>query len=397
MIRHIFKLIWNRKMRNLLLISEIFFSFLVLFAVGSMTFSNIRNYMEPLGFSYENVLVLDLGWQSVENDVEKSELISKIQQIYLELEATPEVVEVSTVSGNIPFLNSSWGTSIEYEGQEYLQDICLAGDDFARVLDIPILEGRWFGREDDASSRIPIVMESKTKEIIFGDQPALGKIISQKDKELIVVGIIGSYHYRGEFMNHRGGFFKRQSFMDTALFRAPENVIFSVVDGAGVQFEDRLVKRLSAMAPGWTMKIKNLEELHDQGIKDVLMGMLLYVIVAGFLIFNVALGLFGVLWYSISRRRGEIGLRRVVGADSNQIFRQIIGEAWVLATFGIIVGAFIAMQAPLLQFIEGIKSSTYILALVFSAGMIYLIVTLCALYPSRLAARVQPAEALHDE
>ena len=383
-------------MRNLLLISEIFFSFLVLFAVGSMTFSNIRNYLEPLGFSYKNVMVLNLGWRSVETGFELPELIPQIQQIYRELKATPEVIDVSTVMGNIPFHNSRWGTSFEYEGQEYSLDICRAGDDYARVMDIPILEGRWFSREDDASPRVPIVMDSKARETVFGDKSAVGAIIPEGDKEYIVVGVIGNYHYRGEFMNHRGGIFRRQVIEDTASL-TPDNIIFSVAEGTGVQFEEKLVDRLSTMAPGWTMQIKNLEELHDQNIKDMLMGMLLYVIVAGFLIFNVALGLFGVLWYSISRRRGEIGLRRVVGADSSHIFRQIIGEAWALATFGIIIGAFIAMQAPLLEFVAGIKSSTYILALVFSAGMIYLIVTLCALYPSRLAARVQPAEALHDE
>lgn len=383
-------------MRNFLLISEIFFSFLVLFAVGTMAISNITNYLEPVGYKYKNVMVLNTGWNNIINEISKPELVAKLQQIYAELKASPEVVNVSWVSGNVPFFNSQWGTSLEIDGQEFSTDICMAGDDYARVLDIPILEGRWFGKEDDASPRIPIVIENDVKEMIFGDQQVLGKVIPRKDDEYVIVGVIGNYHYRGEFMSHRGGFFRRLKLEENSS-QTPDYFIFSVAEGTGIEFEDRLIQRLGTMTPGWVMKISSLEDLHAGNVKDMLMGMLLYGVVAGFLIFNVALGIFGVLWYSINRRRGEIGLRRAVGADSSQIFKQITGEALVLATFGIIVGIFVAIQAPLLQFIEDIRTSTYILAVVFAAGMIYLIITICALYPSRLAARIQPAEALHDE
>ncbi|MEW5923844.1 MAG: FtsX-like permease family protein [Candidatus Zixiibacteriota bacterium] len=396
MIRHVFKLIWNRKMRNFLLISEIFFSFLVLFAVGTMTISNIRNYLEPLGFNYKNVLILSTGWNSLENKITRPEIVSTMKQVYNEIKAAPEVVNVSWVSGDVPYVPAMWSTSFEVDGQEYSANICMAGDDYDRVLDIPILEGRWFSKEDDASSREPIVIEQKLRETVFGDEPVLGKVIPRSNDEFIIVGVAADYHFRGEFMTTKGGFFKRHVFDDSSS-QIPDYFIFSVTSGTGVEFEDQLMRRLGAMAPGWNMKISGLEDLHALSVRDVLMGMLLYGIVAGFLIFNVALGIFGVLWYSINRRRGEIGLRRAVGADSNHIFRQITGEALALATFGIIVGTFVAIQAPLLQFIDDIEASTYILAVVFSAGMIYLIITICALYPSRLATRIQPAEALHDE
>ena len=397
MIRHVFKLIWNRKMRNFLLIIEIFFSFLVLFAVGTMTISNIRNYLEPLGFDCKNVLVLRTGWNSLENKETKPEIVSSMKQIYNELKSSPEVVNVSWVSGDVPFFNAQWSTSIEIEGKEFSAGICMAGDDYYKVLNIPILEGRWFNQEDAASSRIPIVIEKKLKDLAYNDEESvLGKVIPRKNDEFVIVGVAADYHFRGEFASHKGGFFMRQDFEDS-LSEIPDCFIFSVTSGTGIEFEDQLLRRFGAMVPGWSMKISSLEDLHAEGIRDMLMGMLLYGVVAGFLIFNVALGIFGVLWYSINRRRGEIGLRRAIGADSGHIFRQVTGEALALATFGIILGTFVAIQVPLLQFIDNIKASTYILAVVFSAGMIYLIITICALYPSRLATRIQPAEALHDE
>jgi putative ABC transport system permease protein len=62
----------------------------------------------------------------------------------------------------------------------------------------------------------------------------------------------------------------------------------------------------------------------------------------------VALGIFGVLWYNINKRRGEIGLRRAVGATGNDISKQLVGEAFVLCTMSLILGLFFVVQFPLL-------------------------------------------------
>ena len=72
--------------------------------------------------------------------------------------------------------------------------------------------------------------------------------------------------------------------------------------------------------------------------------MIILIIVAGFLIINVALGLFGVLWYNINLRKSEIGLRRAVGASGNAVSKQLVGEALVLATFALIIGSFFAIH-----------------------------------------------------
>jgi putative ABC transport system permease protein len=119
--------------------------------------------------------------------------------------------------------------------------------------------------------------------------------------------------------------------------------------------------------------------------------------VAGFLVFNVALGMFGVLWYSINRRRAEIALRRALGAGRRGISWQILGEALVLATIALMAGLFIAMQVPLLGLYSAIGAFDYTIAMVLSAVAIYILVFICALYPSRLAMRIVPAQALRDE
>ena len=124
--------------------------------------------------------------------------------------------------------------------------------------------------------------------------------------------------------------------------------------------------------------------------------MIILIIVAGFLIINVALGLFGVLWYNINLRKSEIGLRRAVGASGNAVSKQLVGEALVLSTFALIIGSFFAVQFPLLNVFD-LPASVYIVALLFAIAFIYVLVIICALYPGKQAASIYPAVALHEE
>jgi putative ABC transport system permease protein len=69
----------------------------------------------------------------------------------------------------------------------------------------------------------------------------------------------------------------------------------------------------------------------------------------------------------------------------------------VLATLAIVVGVFIAIQAPILGLFGGISLAVYLGGMAMASLIIYLLVSICAWYPSRLAARIRPATALHEE
>jgi putative ABC transport system permease protein len=112
--------------------------------------------------------------------------------------------------------------------------------------------------------------------------------------------------------------------------------------------------------------------------------------------FNVALGLFGVLWYNISKRKGEIGLRRALGATGKSISVQLVTEILVLSTLALLLGSFFAVQFPLLNVFD-LPGHVYYTALVLAVAFIYILATICALYPSRQAAAIFPAVALHEE
>ena len=401
---HILRLIWNRRKSNAIIMIEIFLSFLVLFALGSMTYYSVGNYLTPLGFTYDNVVVLRMNCNQFDYDPREMFL-----QIGREIRSFTEVVQVSMASSNLPYSRNSWGTSLFSDNREFQNDVFYVDDDFATTMGLAVVEGRWFGPEDNGARLKPIVINRKLREAMFGSQPALGKIVTEdqydpnrggdiakKIDEYTVVGVIDNYRYHGEFASPDNGFFRRNILTDSSS-NEMVGALIKVRSGAGVAFEEKLMKRLQAMAPGWTFRIGPLKDARATYLRDELLVIVVFFVVAGFLIFNVALGLYGVLWYSINRRRSEIGLRCAVGADARRISGQILGESLMMATLGIVLGVFFAIQVPIAGLVESVGTGTYVLAIFSAIAFIYLIVTVCALYPSRLAARIQPAEALRDE
>jgi putative ABC transport system permease protein len=122
-----------------------------------------------------------------------------------------------------------------------------------------------------------------------------------------------------------------------------------VKPGSGAAFEAKLFKAVSKTVKSANVEIDQLDKRRIAKNNIFIVPMVIFIIVAGFLIFNVSLGLFGVLWYNINRRKSEIGLRRAVGASGNRISLQFITESLVIASIAVILGLFFAVQFPILK------------------------------------------------
>jgi len=111
---------------------------------------------------------------------------------------------------------------------------------------------------------------------------------------------------------------------------------------------------------------------------------------------NVALGLFGVLWYNISKRKSEIGLRQAVGAYSFDITKQFVLEIMILTGIALLIGIFFAVQIPILDVTE-FPDSMFYKSIIYSSMIILTLVFVCALFPSIQAAKISPADSLHED
>ncbi|RYZ18350.1 MAG: FtsX-like permease family protein, partial [Sphingobacteriales bacterium] len=260
-----------------------------------------------------------------------------------------------------------------------------------------IVEGRWFGRQDISSGRYqPVVINESLKNAAFGDESAVGKTLGDQsghDQPRRVIGVVRDIKNKGDFQAPEYDLYQRA---DTGSYRWLSRIIVKVAPDAGPDLESKLFSLVARALKKSNVEIEHLSEKRISRNNIALVPMIILLIVAGFLIINVALGLFGVLWYNISRRRAEIGLRRAVGASSHAISSQLVGEAIVLSSLSMIIGSFFAMQFPLLKIFD-LPAGVYLLAWLLSIIFIYLLVFICAFYPGKQAAAIHPAVALHEE
>ncbi len=389
-INHLFKLMWNRRKMNFLMITEIFISFIVLFVLVQSLVKFAVYYNEPLGFNYKDVWNLEININNL-NDEEAREEIELIKN---ELRMHPEIINFSEAY-NIPYAGGSIQTTMELENKTLMTNLLLADDNYADVLEIPLIEGRWFNQSDNASNYEPVIINRKLKEAFFGKGKAVGKFLEQKENKRMVIGVIDQIKKKGELNDYGKIIFKRVNPNDPESWIG-ENILLKMKPGTTIDFEENLLRRLSNISKNFTLEIIQMEKMRERFFAKYALMAYIFAFISLFLVINVALGLFGILWYNINFRKSEIGIRRSFGSTAKNIYSQIIGETLVLSTFSLILGSFIVFQFKIF-IINWLRADIFYISYFLSILVIYIITAVCAFYPSKLAAQLEPAEALHDE
>jgi putative ABC transport system permease protein len=394
MLKHLFKLIWNKRKQNFLFLSEILVSFLVIFAVFSFLTFYYQNYTKPLGFEYERVWAInyDNGNLTKNND----SLQTFYRNLRNSLKAMPQIEEVTYASGNFPYSNSNMSTGVHQNGKKFDRvNFYTVGEDYDKVWNVNLKAGRWFNAEDEVGKNKSVVINETLQTAIFGKGSAVGQLIGDYDdkNKMKIIGVVQDVKTNGDYWPAGSAMFNR---LDTGYLKYTGNILIKVSADADATFESELYKFMTSTFKNSTIGIEHLSEMRDEKNEVTVIPMVIFIIIAGFLIINVALGLFGVLWYNINKRKGEIGLRRAIGASGHNVSYQLVLEAMILATLSLAVGCFFAVQFPLLGVFD-VPPSVYIIAMLLAVVFIYLLVFACALYPGRQAAGIHPAIALHEE
>ncbi len=394
MIKHIFTLIWNKKQKNFLLFLEIFFSFMILFAVFAFIISNMRVYYSPLGFDTKNIWTASLNIPQSSDSLEVAQMKTLLLQ---ELNAMPEVESVSFSGGAFPFSGNTWSTGNDKNGFDFQTCMFFNDEHYANTAGLNITEGRWFVESDKNSKYIPVLITKKFREQSFAGKPVLDSLfVLEEDGDfgefVKIIGVVDHYKYHGEFAEEQLGtfVFTPSTSKDTWITH------IRMKDGVQPDAEEKLNKLIASITKRADFSIRKLEQRRIQKSQSTWTPMIALMSISGFLIINVALGLFGVLWYNISKRKSEIGLRRTVGATRSDISFQFIAEIIMVTLIGIFVGLFFAAQFPIMKLFD-IENINYYYAMLSSAGVILLLVLICAFYPSRQAAMVNPAMVLHED
>jgi putative ABC transport system permease protein len=390
MLSHIFKIIWKKKTSNFLMMLEIFFSFIVLFAVFSFSTYFYRNYRNASGMDIERTWVTYMAYNT--------DTMPNFDLIRQRLKTYPEIESFSFSSNNVPFGFSSWNNSLEYNGAKALSEVMHVEPEYPKTLGLALSEGRWFTWEDTIGGKFtPIVITRFLKEALFGEEDAIGKswtFQSEFDKTsggYRVVGVVDHFKHKDDFQQRSTCFFRPSGDKNTR-----QTILMKVKPGVDAEFEARLAKDLVNIGKDWSVEIQHLDAMKSTQNLLTFIPLLIALIVCAFLVVNVAMGLFGVLFQNINRRRGEIGVRRAMGATKPEILRHFVGETAMLTTFGVLLGLFFAVQFPLLDVFD-VHPAVYGSGMAMAAATIYALTLLCAWYPSRQAAEIFPADALRSE
>ena len=417
MIRHLVKLVWSRRRSNALIAAEMLVSFLILLGVTTLAVTYVDHRRRPVGFDYANVWRLSIDFGESRHDEEgadTSRRMEQVRQVLLAARALPGV-EAVAAAGPTPFSQSFQTLDYSHNGRRVSYRVAHVSDDFARVMGLELVRGRFFTREDDGATWEPVVITAGMAREVFGSEDPIGKDLGVErlgpdaappgappEPERRVVGVVAAYRQEGEYDFPSNQLFQRQRLdapQGTQLqgaSRAPGDLVVRVAAGSRADLEERLLQTARAVARDWTMSVEPLPLARDRVSRFYLGPVLVVGLVASFLAIMVALGLSGVLWLSVTRRTREIGLRRAKGATRGDIRRQILGEIVILTSFALLPGLLLAVQLPILGGLP-VPGAVYAVSLALSVAGIYLLAILCAWYPARLAVQVEPTEALRYE
>lgn len=388
MIKHILTLIWNKRGKNFLLFLEIFLAFAILFMVFTFAIQSFRTYRSPLGFTTNDSWVALMEWSE---ELDSTALMDMKLRLERELEEKPEILSAAFIGQVTPFSGSMWRTTNDDNGFEMTTLMIESDEDYLQTVGVELVEGRYFNEDDHNAKYKPMIITKMMREDNFGDKPVIDSVYILNGERKIV-GVVDHFKYMGEFRTEEPLTF----FLQPKASRDLPNLVLDLAPGTTAAFEEEVNKTISEITRRNDFVIQDFDKRRLATSRGFWIPLVASLSICGFLIINVALGLFGVLYYTINKRRAEIGLRRTLGATKGEITFQFISEVIFVAAIAILLAAFFAIQLPLLNVLD-IPDINYYISILFTGLLIISVVLLCAFYPSRQASNIHPAMALHEE
>jgi putative ABC transport system permease protein len=394
-IRHLLKLVWHRKRSTGLLMLEIAVSFVVVFAVALFTLRFAGNCRKPLGFAWRDAWIVDVDTNVTTDDYWTPEDVTRTRQLLAEARSLPHVA-AAAVTYITPYeLGGSFG-NVYYDKRSADISVIDVSDGFAEVAQLSPSSGRFFSRADDGAGVPPVVINARLARELLGGEDPLGKVLERGERKLRVVGVVPEFRQYGELLAEGNVMFTRVTLADPEQ-RPPRRLLLRMEPGTPASYEPALLARLSPVVPGWSLTVQPLAALRHSMLRLQLAPLVVGGVVAAFLLLMVALGLLGVLWQNVTRRTRELGLRRAAGASRQAVHRQVQLELVLITTLAVLPALGLVVQLPLVWPFGALEPGLVVAATLASLLVIFALTLSCGLYPSRVATRLPPAEALRWE
>ncbi|MEN3330080.1 MAG: hypothetical protein V7638_4887 [Acidobacteriota bacterium] len=393
----------RNRMRSALIVSEVALSLMLLAGAGLLINSFWRLLRTDAGFNPKGVLALDIPL-SRETYKTTEERVAAFQQLIARMKTVPGVRDISVVS-NVPLSENDIEVSFQVEGrepykpgEEAVADYTVAGNDYFRTMDIALLRGRVFTDGDTANSPQVMVISKAFTKVYFPNEDPIGKriILDAKNKTpREIVGVVDDVRRKGLDTDV-------QPEMYFSFVQKPERrlnlVIRSTTDDAS-QLTPAARAEVKAFNPQQIIwRAQTLEQMLSTSVAPRKFNMMLLGIFAGVALVLAAVGLYGVMSYSVSWRTQEIGIRMALGAKRTDVLQMVVRQGMTMTLIGLALGlvGVIALSRVMVGLLYGV-SPTDPLTFTGVSIVLLLVALLACLIPARRATRVDPIVALRNE
>jgi len=382
--------------RSALVIAEVGLSLVLLVGAGLLVKSFARLMDVNAGFDPDHLLTFSLALPSSTDRVRQ---LAFYQQVVQKLRALPGVQAVGAVS-RLPLSGGNSSRSFNVPGIEkgYDSDIRVSTPDYFRAMRIPLLKGRSFRESDLGSSLNIAVVNDALARTVFPGQDPIGKQITHfgpDDLTLQIIGVVGNVRHVGLDADPHSEIYQllgqaqwpsmfvaiRSATSDpTSVTSVAQNVVWSVNKDVPLA------------------NVRTMQDLIANSVQRRKFSMLLLTIFAAVAMLLAAIGLYGVMSYSVAQRTHEIGIRMALGARCPDVLVLVVKQGMALALMGIAAGAILSLGMT--RLISGMLFGITATDPMTFAGVAALLGTVAFLanyLPARRASKVDPMVALRYE
>ena len=398
----------RQRLRDILVVGEVALSLLLLVCAGLLMRSFDHLLKVSPGFQTDRVLTMQLSLPG--NKYKAGAAVTAFYAQLLErVRALPGVMAAGAVR-NLPLSGSyqSGGVTVEDTAatnvprdpqthRAFIEaDKRPVTPGYFEAMQIPVLKGRAFAEADDAQAPLVAVVDPDFAALFWPGQDPIGKHIkAESNGWRTIVGVVG--HVKHYALNVKG---REQVYFPQAQCLYAQTMFLAVrTAGDPAGLTNAIRKQVRQMDPEQPIyAVNTMEELLDASVAQPRLNLVLLGLFAGLALLLAAVGIYGVLAYSVTQRTREIGIRLALGAQPNDALLLVVRQGLALALVGIglgLAGALVLTRfiATLLFGVTPTDPLTYT-----AVSVLLLAVALAASYiPAVRATRVDPIVALRYE
>ena len=393
----------GKRLRSALVIAEVAVSFILLIGAGLLinSFMQLRN-LDP-GFRADNLLALNVDLSETRYP-DTARRVAFFDEVVRRVQALPGVRSVA-IAGNLPFTYNGDSMPIGVEGvpdppPDQHPDVIYraVGPGYFSTMGIPLVRGRDFTEQDNLESDLTVVVSEKTAKFYWPNADPIGKRVKNGSTTSdapwrTVIGVVKDVR-QNDFvaepkMQMYFTYRQLRSLMPNALIIRtavePLSLATSVRNAIWAVDKDQTVANVSSM-----------EQIVSRAVARQRFSMLLLAIFAGVALVLAAVGIYGVMSYSVAQQTREIGIRMALGAQRSDVLKMTVGQGLRLVLIGVAIGlaAAFVLTRVMASLLFGVSATDPVTFVVIS--MVLMGVALIASYiPALRATKVDPMVALH--